>query len=185
MKIPVDGGRITAGFDDPRPLSNPGQHVHGALDIAGGDFNIRSPCDGIARAFAFFRSPGEGWSRDAENPAISSIPFRDYWQDIYGGMVTIVEAKTGRLHIMTHLWPSKLTVYGPFRSISYMETAAKTRFPAHMIMTEKAEVKRGDQVGRIGSAGYSTGPHLHWEVHNLSFRLDAHAARVRPEEYIL
>ena len=33
MIIPVKG-KITTDFYEPRPLSNPGEHVHGAVDIA-------------------------------------------------------------------------------------------------------------------------------------------------------
>jgi murein DD-endopeptidase MepM/ murein hydrolase activator NlpD len=49
----------------------------------------------------------------------------------------------------------------------------------HKITVESGdEVKRGDQVGLLGSTGRSTGPHLHYEVH-----LDGRA--VNPLRYIL
>ncbi|MFT3837885.1 MAG: M23 family metallopeptidase [Myxococcaceae bacterium] len=42
----------------------------------------------------------------------------------------------------------------------------KTRFGhlSELTVTPGRRVKRGDVIGRVGSTGYSTGPHLHYEV---------------------
>lgn len=180
--IPVIGGRVTAGFQEPRPLEGPKTHVHGALDIAGGDGLIRSPCTGTTHGYAFFRPAGGAWA-PAEKPEILAWPWRDYWADIYGSILTIEEEGSGRLHILAHLWPSQLNRV-LFSSLHYIETAAVGRWPAHGIYTEPARVQKGQMIGRIGNAGYSTGPHLHWEIHHQANRLDEYSARVDPTEYV-
>lgn len=53
------------------------------------------------------------------------------------GHYIIIKGKSGYYHILAHL--SKIHTYGGY-------------------------VKEGQQVGNVGSSGFSTGPHLHWGV---------------------
>ena len=45
------------------------------------------------------------------------------------------------------------------------------------------EVKAGDKMGYVGNSGWSTGPHLHWEIHP-GDRKYGHGERLNPEDYI-
>lgn len=181
----IKGGVITANFFDPRPLSSPGQHIHGALDIAGGDRLVRSPVKGIARGY--FINRGAGWLV-ADKDEIINLPFRDYYADIYGGIIVIMESGTGRMHIMAHFWPTNILNGNkeqtqPFYFGRYVESSRMDRNPAFMIMTDQIEVKQGDILGPIGSAGFSTGAHIHWEVHH-GWKIDDYKDRINPREYL-
>jgi murein DD-endopeptidase MepM/ murein hydrolase activator NlpD len=66
-------------------------------------------------------------------------------------------------------------------SVEIRHSRAITTKYAHLSRIEAREgqhVKRGDIVGRVGSTGRSTGPHLHYEV-KLS------GVQVNPLRYIL
>lgn len=52
-------------------------------------------------------------------------------------------------HVMVEHPNGFTTVYGHFSDI---------------LVEEGQEVKRGDFIGRVGSTGLSTGPHLHFEI---------------------
>ena len=90
MILPIQDGVITAEFYDPRPVSNPGAHVHGSVDISRGDGLVRSPVDGIARAYVIIRPKDWNWPKN-EKPIISQIVVKEYWYDVYGGIITIEE----------------------------------------------------------------------------------------------
>jgi murein DD-endopeptidase MepM/ murein hydrolase activator NlpD len=61
---------------------------------------------------------------------------------------------------------SRNATYGLVVDVSHANGKYITRF-AHLsvvLVREGEEVRRGDPVGRVGSTGLSTGPHLHYEV---------------------
>lgn len=175
MFIPILNGRITATFREPRPISNPGQHIHGAIDVAGGDGTVLAPEDGELTAYVFLRAPGGAWAH-AEKTAIMDAPPHDYWYDIYGGVVGITGV-SGRYHILAHFWPA--TLQERFGKFSYTESKATTRWPSIMLATETVSIKRGDKIAKIGNAGYSFGAHVHWEVHH-SATLETYHKRIDP-----
>lgn len=196
---PVKGSRITTPFDEMRPLSVPlarRDHVHGALDLAGGDGIILAPARGTAQGAVIVRGvdPQKGigtWGAPGidEKSEILEFPWREYWYDIFGGIVVLYEPG-GRMHIMAHIWASALLnhqvhpVQSPFRFSYYIEERETTRWPCHMMLTEPVEVQEGQPLSKIGNAGFSTGPHLHWEVHHTNELIDDYAKRVNPEEYL-
>ena len=176
----VNGGRITSGFYEPRPIAGPKTHPHGALDVAGGDGWVIAPCDGIARAYMMIRAPGLSWA-EQEKPEIIGVPFRNYFYDIYGGIVSLIET-TGRMHLMTHFYSRALQeTFGNFVCV---ESIAENRWPSMVLYTGPVVMYKGDRIGKIGNAGYSTGPHVHWEVHNNFAALDEYAKRIDPSEYL-
>lgn len=194
--LPIKGGVITSPFDEMRPLSAPPAkrwHIHGALDIARGDGVVLAPVDGEAQAFVIFRgvepgTRGHEWGAD-EKPDILAFPWHNYWFEIYGGFITLIERGSGRLHILCHFWPARILNHdpefdGPFHSLYYLEERKVTSHPCHMEFTDQVYVKRGQRLAPVGSAGQSTGPHVHWEIHNQVDRLDDYSARVRPTEYL-
>jgi len=185
----IKNGIITAGFSDPRPLSSPGQHIHGALDIAGGDGLARSPVKGIAQGFVIIR--GDGWDRN-EKPTILGFPWHDYFEDVYGGIIVIEETQHARLHILAHFWADIILDGSAKASVDihykdHFETIKKTRFPARILRSIRVPVEAGDILGPVGNAGFvsgATGLHVHWEVHHSTKRLDDYAARINPGEYM-
>lgn len=194
--IPIKRGVITAEYDEPRPLSVPPErrtHIHGALDIARGDGVVISPVAGIAQAWVIFRgvepkTEGRKWN-DGEKPDIEALPWRNYWFEIYGGFITIIEHNTKRLHILCHFWPSRILNHdpafnGPWQSLYYLEEHAVTRWPSHILFTPPVHVAEGQRLAPVGNAGQSTGAHVHWEVHHKADRLDNYAERINPGIYL-
>lgn len=193
------GGRITTPFDEPRPLSVPPaqrNHVHGALDLAEGDGIIRAPVSGQAQGVVIFRGvePVKGigaWGAKGleEKSEILEFPWREYWYDIYGGFVVLYEPN-GRMHLLCHVWPTRLLnpqpgpARYPFRFAYYIEEAELTRWPCHILLTEPTEVLAGQPLAPIGNAGYSTGKHVHWEIHHQATHLDDYPLRINPETYL-
>ena len=195
---PLRGGRVTTPFDEMRPLSVPPErrsHVHGALDLAGGDGIIRAPARGTAQGVVIFRGvdPAKGlgaWGAKGleEKSEILEFPWREYWYDVYGGIIVLYEPK-GRMHLLCHVWASQILNHQPhpaqfpFRFAYYIEERESTRWPCHMMLTEEVEVREGQPLARVGNAGFSTGPHLHWEIHH-GRRIDDYPARINPMEYL-
>jgi murein DD-endopeptidase MepM/ murein hydrolase activator NlpD len=190
----IRNGIITTGFEEMRPLNLPPEkrwHIHGALDLAGGDGIIRAPARGTAQGVVIFRSPGGAWGAPGidEKSEILEFPWRDYWYDIYGGIIVLYEPK-GRMHILAHIWASQILnpqphpAQFPFRYAYYIEERETTRYPCHMMLTETVEVKDGQPLARVGNAGQSTGPHVHWEIHHQATKLDDYPLRINPEEYL-
>lgn len=180
MTLPIRGGRITSTFDEPRPLEGPKTHVHGAVDITDGDWVVRSPVYGEARGYVFLRQKGSGWA-DKEKPELLALPFRNYFYDVYGGLIVIVE-DSGRMHIMTHFYAAQLQTW--LGEMILVESNAESRWPSVALISKPLEVARGQQLSRIGNAGYSTGPHVHWEIHSTPDKIDDYADRIRPSAYV-
>lgn len=192
MNIPMKGGRITAPFNDPRPIDNPGRHIHGAIDVstsaANGDRMVYAPATGKLVAYFINRPPRGGWGAptkqgvQTEKAEILAIPVRDRWYDVYGGLITI-EEPSGLFHILTHFYAAQL--FKRFRfcftppQMSFMEAQAKSRWPAFLFRSDESKVSFGEALLPIGDAGYSFGAHLHWEVHH-SPSLDYYDKRIDP-----
>ena len=71
-------------------------------------------------------------------------------------------------------------VYGNYIIITHRDNW--TSFYAHLQKTEttlRSEVKSGSLIGRVGSTGQSTGPHLHFELRQDGIHIDP-GGRLRP-----
>ena len=182
--IPISNGRVTASFDEPRPLSNPGLHIHGALDIApqiGGDQFTMAPVAGKSRAYVFIRPRRDAdWGR-YDKLEIGRLPARRYWYDVYGGLIWLEETGSPRVHIMTHYWAAQLQA--AFGRLEYIESDTDDPYPCIVLRSDVRAVSAGDRLAMVGDAGQSSGKHVHWEVHP-SADLRPHAERIDPNEYL-
>ena len=171
---------MTASFDQLRPLHDPGAWIHGAIDIAGGDGMVCAPVDGMVRAFAFVRPELRyDWERN-EKKVILQEPCSRYFYDTYGGLI-VLEATTGEYHIMTHFYINQLQ--DAFGTLTITEQRADARFPAFMLRSATQYVDAGTPLCRMGNAGYSTGAHVHWEIHPTK-SIYPHRNRIDPAKYI-
>ena len=178
---PVDG-RTTTDFFEPRPLSKPPEerdHNHGAVDIgaASGD-PIHMPELGSVWHWAAFRiKPGDYWPTMPEiNGALN--PFCNYFYDTFGGCLIVESADGKRTHVITHCYIKQM-FNGEDRGYS-IEQPGHLRFPIHGTYSEKRTEFEGAVIGRVGNSGYSTGSHIHWEIHR-GKRWNRWEDRINPE----
>lgn len=185
MIVPVNGPyQITSQFNEPRPLNTRVKdHIHGAVDIISlvderGRKNneIIAPEAGDLYYFYLLRNlPTRNGFESLDTSKISPFDFKDspYFYDIYGGVIMVISDDKKRTHIMTHSWINQITNRLPApigNKIWYkpLESENVERFPIVLHHTFKMvyRVTEGETIGYIGSAGFSTGPHVHWEIHN-------------------
>jgi murein DD-endopeptidase MepM/ murein hydrolase activator NlpD len=181
MKVPVTG-RLTSTFDEPRPLSNPGEHPHGAWDIAAKvGTPIHAPEAGKVYLVAIFRNELENGLRPTWDE-MPGFPWQNYFYDVYGALI-VLEGASGMVHIMAHSYFEQLHDKGilPSSAWEYTEEHEDKRWPIHCMHTLSSPylVGEGEIIGYVGNAGYSTGAHCHWEIHN-DWQLDDYIDRVDP-----
>ena len=183
-------GKITSGFIEPRPLSNPGKHKHGAIDIRAFTGSIiKAPESGTVFAYIGIRyQEATYWPK---MPMIHGKPFHwcNYFYDMYGGIL-VLQAHDGnprmvtRTHIMAHCYGNQIfndSILADFPQ-HWIEEKEDKRFPIHGHYSDPIVICEGDPIGFVGNAGYSTGSHLHWEIHH-GYKWEKHEDRVNPEDY--
>jgi murein DD-endopeptidase MepM/ murein hydrolase activator NlpD len=164
--------KLTAGFDEMRPLSlSPAKrwHVHGAEDW-GGPINtpLFAPESGKLYCFFAVRQNGnQSWDELYWDQGLL-FAFRNYFYDMYGGLL-ILEGESGYVHVFAHIYMNQLFNKGlvPGAAWEYREEKSLKRFPVFAIHTlhHPLRVRAEALIGYSGNAGYSTGPHIHYEVH--------------------
>jgi len=178
-------GPITTDFFEMRPLSKPEDqrdHIHGAIDIAAPiSTPILAPESGTVIYWAAFRNaPDLVW---ATVPEIHQrpFPFCNYFYDTFGAIIVLRAVHGIRTHIIAHSWMNQL-----FNKCSTLnrvyEEPAINRFPMHAVYSGLHTVRIGDIIGYVGNAGYSTGAHVHWEIHH-GEKWNPHSARINPEQW--
>ena len=162
-------GTVTTDFYEMRPLSVPPEkrdHVHGAIDIAAPvGAEIYAPEAG--KLFAYIAYRPQGGMSWPELPDVHGRPFpwANYFYDMYGSLL-VLETKDCT-HIFAHSYANQvINNYFGLKSFGkYFEEKADTRFPLHGMYSEIIDVHAGALIGYVGNAGYSTGAHVHWEIH--------------------
>ena len=148
----------------------------------GGGRGIYAPEPGeLAFFFAFRDRPGRGMP--GEHPKdLFDIKRHFYFYDAYGGVI-ILKGESGYTHVMTHSWYGSIMNY----VVPYLEGRPNSkrtpnrfkvaqvnrsgddgkRFPFlfHENLKRPYEVEEGELIGTIGNAGFSTGAHIHYEIH--------------------
>jgi len=177
---PIDGA-LTTDFFEPRPISNPGDHIHGAVDLAAPiNTEIHAPEAGVVFAWAAYRPEAPMYWPDVPVINRRGLPYCNYFYDTYGAIL-ILHGIT-HTHIIAHSYANQLFGKHLFQGNYTYEEKADTRFPMHAVYTDRTEVREGALIGYVGNAGYSTGPHIHWEIHH-GWHWNRWEDRINPENW--
>jgi hypothetical protein len=188
MTFPVPGGVITARYDQLRPLhAEVKTHIHGAIDIAADTgTEILAPETGMVYYFAAFRPDR---SRTMDELELDDQPFdfgaQPYFYDIYGA-ITVLVGRSGITHLFCHSFLNQLFNDPPQRvQWRYKESPKLERWPLTAFFTTNGHGRHayeGREIAAVGNAGYSTGPHVHYEMHHGRF-WQPHNKRPNPADY--
>jgi len=188
MTFPIQGVyRISAGFSELRPLSKPPEdrdHPHGGVDLAVVEGTpIYAPERGEVEWHAQFRR-GRAY-HDVYRPYEGGpkYAFRNYFYETFGGLC-VLYGFSGRTHVFAHI--EATTIFNRFHATRagnfYTEDRnGDTSFHLFVNWRDLVDVKEGDMICTSGNAGYSTGPHIHYEIHKLKDWIP-HRERIDPAE---
>lgn len=196
MILPIERKfcRLTTDFHEMRPINSATKtHNHGAWDLgASVGTKIIAPEDGaVFYFFAVRDSVGSNSMIPVKLPF--DIKQHNYFYDMYGGVIVLLGRQY--THVITHSYMNQLYNRNPidepksfFASLlqskvkwTYQEQNADSRFPVFVFHTgnDLRQVRQGDHIGFVGNAGFSTGAHIHWEIHKGN-TWNAHKDRVDP-----
>ncbi len=182
---PIDG-YITTNFYEPRPLSKPLEkrnHNHGAIDLAGsiGDPIIAVEAGEVYAWCAYRIEPSTYWPT---MPIVNGYgnQFANYFYDTFGGVIILRSLDGNRTHVITHSYGNQLFNKRIYDSAFYIEQKDDVRFPIHGYFTPLTKVHAGSIIGYVGNAGFSTGAHIHWEIHR-GARWNRWEKRINPEHW--
>jgi murein DD-endopeptidase MepM/ murein hydrolase activator NlpD len=174
--------KISAGFDEMRPLkADPKTHKHGAIDIAvRRKTPIYAPEKGRLFYHMVFRS--ERMTHNLFWESGRWYAFSNYFYDIWGGLIILEGEETGYTHVFAHCESEYLFNDGLVsREAFSLEENNYGKFSISLVSKEfPVLVNQGDRIGRSGNAGFSTGPHIHYEIHP-GRKWERHADRINPE----
>jgi len=177
---------ISTPFDELRPLTVPPKertHVHGAIDIsARTGTTIHAPERGTVFYFAAIRDSLRRTMKELD--LVGPFDFRGehYFYDTYGGIVLLF-GQSGWTHLFCHSYLNQLFNKAPLRlRWKYHESPVRERWPlfAWHTFEDPTPVSAGETIGFVGSAGQSSGPHLHYEIHH-GTKWETWGDRVNPE----
>ncbi len=193
---PVKGKwEITSDFNEMRPLSlRPEKrwHKHAAGDIGTkiGTL-IVAPEDGLLFFYKALRPNNQVLWPKGEEPVLrrfehSAFPFSNYFYDLYGSLIVLVTEN--RVHVFCHSYWKQLFVkfnkeqFESKLSWQYHEQSKDERFVIEATYSRlPIPTSAGDPIGYVGNAGFSTGPHVHWEIHP-SYKYYDYEQRIDPAD---
>lgn len=185
-------GTITARFTQKRPIgAQEKTHIHGAVDIAGAVGQpIYAPESGSVFGYIGIRHQSRQWWPQYIEIHGQGFPFLNYFYDTFGGVIVLRShndnpAVTVRTHVLTHSYANQIINHEPFADFTahWLEERADARFPVFAVYTDEIIVEKGDVIGHVGNAGFSTGAHVHWEIHK-GYAWQRHDERLNPAEYL-
>jgi len=172
MLFPVqDEWRLTTDFHEPRPLSRPPEkrdHPHGGWDIrVPVGTKIYAPENGNL----YFHIMPWKFGRANENRYHTirwhdgtKYAFRNYFYEWFGGLF-ILEGESGLTHVFAHIDAAEVFRASCFFSCDMTCTEDGTAYLLANLL-DPAGVMAGNEIGKSGNAGLSTGPHIHYELHH-------------------
>ena len=168
--------KISAGFTEPRPLHKKPMHIHGAVDLAVPEKTaIYAPEPGLVYYHYNFRCAKV--TRNIYWSDGTWYAFSNYFYDVFGGLV-ILEGKQ-LTHVFAHI------DYGTLNKmmnqhITTREWHVDGDTIAILNLDDPQPAMERDVIGYSGNAGFSTGPHIHWEIHRKR-KWDKWERRINPK----
>lgn len=163
--------KLTAPWEEKRPLNAPEKtHVHGAIDIGVPvGTNIIAPEDGWVWYHFQIRKQDKGyqnlqWIEDGVPYA-----FRNYFYDVFGGLICMEGDVTALTHVFAHIYINQLFNKPWICKEDYVFDEVETDNIFSFNFHTKSHLRKvlaGDKIGESGNAGFSMGPHIHYEIHN-------------------
>jgi len=164
--------RITTDFHEMRPLSKPvakRDHPHGGWDIAVPvGTEILAPENGEVQWHFQFRR-GSGYHNAVYWPYTQTqYAFRNYFYETFGGLC-ILYGDSGRTHVFAHIEASEILKWfrktGAHDFYTEDQNGNGDAFYLFVNWRDCADVREGNIICHSGNAGFSTGPHIHYENH--------------------
>jgi len=200
MQFPVYKGIVTTGFYDPRPYSKPiaeRTNYHRGWDIVASneaerETVIRAPEAGELIFHLIHRSDREQ-SADFYWPDSNWYIFSRFFFDTYG-CCTILLGESGLTYMFAHqdefefyrLMLNRCMHNDMKQSRADVRKSYNKWVQSLLTFRQPVAVKQGAPIGMIGNSGYSTGAHLHMQIHeshkDYGSRIDP--AELWPDKYI-
>lgn len=175
MTFPVkDAYKITDGFNEKR-----GDHIHGAIDIA---VPVHTPIFAPESGSVFYHYQ-YGLADTVHNlfwPGPKTwYQFSNYFNATFGCLI-FLHGVSGKTHVFAHIEPETIfELFNYHKPNVYYQKDDVAIFIANL--TERVKVGEGDLIGFSGNHGFSTGPHIHYEMH-YNYSWVEHSERPNPEK---
>jgi len=161
--------KLTSDFGEMRPINAPPEkktHVHGAWDIAVPEGTPMMASErGKVYRLVQFRSNSQTHNLFWDDQ--KWFGFSNYFYDTFGGLL-ILEGDSGLTYVFAHIWAQSI-LDDLFREHSSCQIKEETDKNGSIVslwnMKDPDYVEAGECIGSSGNAGYSTGAHIHLELH--------------------